>query len=125
MALGGFGLLAVVLAATGIHGLVAYAVARRRREIGIRIAIGASTGSVLRLVLARVTALVATGSAVGLVLALAAGQLLATIVYHASPRDPLVFGAVGAVLGLIGLTSCWGPTRRALRIEPTEAIRAE
>jgi predicted permease len=125
IALSAFGVLAIMLAVTGIHGLVSYAVARRVREIGIRMAVGASPFQVLRLVLGRILALVVIGSAIGLVLALATGQVLASVVYGASPRDPLILAAVLATIVLLGLFSSWAPTRRALRIDPMAALRYE
>jgi macrolide transport system ATP-binding/permease protein len=125
LVLSAFGLLAIMLAVTGIHGLVSYAVARRVREIGIRMAVGARPLQVLRLVLGRVMLLLATGSALGLVLAMAAGRVLASIVYQASPRDPLALAAVLAAIFLLGLLSSWAPARRALRIEPVIALRHE
>src|SRR5262249_9458638 len=85
VALTAFGLLALVLSATGIHGVVAYAVARRERELGVRIAVGANAAEILRLVLGRTAALVAAGGAGGLLLAAGAAQVLASIVYQASP----------------------------------------
>jgi macrolide transport system ATP-binding/permease protein len=125
IALSAFGLLAIMLAITGIHGLVSYAVARRVREIAIRIAIGARPSQVLRLILAKMIALLAAGCAIGLVLALAAGKVLASVVYGASPRDPLVLAAVPVAIVCLGALSSWGPTRRALRIEPMTALRYE
>jgi predicted permease len=125
IALSAFGLLAIVLAATGIHGVVSYAVARRVREIGIRMAIGARPPQVIRLVLGRITVLLVTGSLVGLGLSLAAGQVLASIVYGTSPRDPQVLAAVCITIGVLGLIASWGPTRRALRIDPMVALRHE
>ncbi len=125
VALSAFGALAIMLAVTGIHGLVSYAVARRVREIGIRIAVGAGPFQVVRLVLGRMLTLVFAGSAIGLALSLAAGQLLASIVYGASPRDPLVLGGVCVTIALLGFVSCWAPTLRALRIDPTSALRHE
>jgi ABC-type antimicrobial peptide transport system permease subunit len=123
--LSAFGLLAIVLATTGIHGVVAYAVARRRREIGIRVAIGAARGDILRLLLVRIAMFVGAGCAIGLGLALLVGPVLARIVYQASPRDPFVLGAVGVLIALVGVASCWGPALRSLRIEPVAALRAE
>ena len=125
IALTAFGILGLVLAATGINGTVAYAVARRRREIGIRMAIGATAGSVLRVVLGRVVMLIAIGAAIGSLLALVAGRLLASIVYQASPHDPLVFAGVAAVLIVVGIGSCWAPALRSLRIAPMTALRPE
>jgi predicted permease len=125
IALSAFGLLAIMLAATGIHGLVSYAVARRVHEIGIRMAVGARPAQVVRLVLGKVLILIIAGAAIGLALALAAGQVLASIVYQASPRDPAVFAAVLGTMALLGLASCWAPVRRALRIDPMVALRHE
>ena len=124
IALSAFGLLALVLALTGIHGLVAYGVARRVREIGIRVAIGATPWQVIRLVLARIFTLLGLGAMIGLALALAAGRLLETVIFG-SVRDPLVFADVYATMIVLGLISSWAPTRRALRIEPTVALRHE
>ncbi len=125
VALSAFGVLAVMLAATGIHGLVAYAVSRRVHEIGIRVALGARPREVLRLVLGKIVALVAVGSAFGLLLALAAGKVLAGIVYKGSLRDPLVLAGVLGLMSLLGILSSWLPARRALRIEPTATLRYE
>jgi len=125
IALTAFGVLGIVLAATGINGTVAYAVSRRRREIGIRVAVGATSGRVLRLVLGRTATLVAAGAAVGAALALVAGRTLASVVYQASPRDPLVFGGVAALLIVVGIGSCWAPALRSLRIAPVVALRSE
>jgi predicted permease len=125
VALTAFGVLGIVLAATGINGTVAYAVSQRRREIGIRVAVGATAGGVLRVVLGRMIALVVAGAAAGSLLALAAGRTLASVVYQASPHDPAVFAAVGAVLVLVGVASCWTPALRSLRIEPMQALRPE
>jgi ABC-type antimicrobial peptide transport system permease subunit len=125
VALSAFGLLALMLAATGIYGLVSYAVSRRVREIGIRMALGANAAQVLRLVLGKMVALLAAGSALGLVLALAAGQVLASIVYEASPRDPLVLVSVFGLMLFLGAFSAWLPARRALRINPKSALHYE
>jgi predicted permease len=125
IALGFFGGLALVLALTGLHGIVANAVARRRREIGIRVAIGAQPSAVLRVVLTRTMVLLGLGTAMGFGLVLLAGQVLASIVYQASPRDPVVLGAVAACLLIVGVVACWVPARRSLRISPVQALKAE
>lgn len=125
VALSAFGVLAIMLAVTGIHGLVSYAVARRVREIGIRVAVGARPAQVLRLVLGRTLALVTIGSAIGLALALAAGEVLASVVYGASARDPVILTGVAITIVLLGGLSSWAPTRRALRIDPMAALRCE
>jgi ABC-type antimicrobial peptide transport system permease subunit len=124
VALSAFGLLPIMLAATGIHGLVSYAVACRVREIGIRIVVGARPAKMVGLVPGRTLPLVAVGATIG-ILALAAGQILSNIVYRPSPRDPVVFVAVIATLALWGMASCWAPVRRALRVDPIIALRHE
>jgi predicted permease len=125
VALSAFGLLAVVLAATGIHGLVAYAVARRRREIGIRVAIGASRMDILRVVIGRIALLLVLGAVAGLGLAAAAGRVLAAVVYQTSTSEPDLMATVIVVFLAIGIASCWLPARRLLRIEPTSALRLD
>ena len=125
VALSAFGLLAVVLAATGIHGLVAYSVSRRRREIGIRIAIGATGANVLRLVVGRIGMLVGVGVLVGIAGVIVVGGTLSSIVYDASPHDPAVLGAVAAVMLAVAAGACWAPLWRSLRIEPMSALRPD
>jgi predicted permease len=125
IALSAFGVLAIMLAATGIYGLVSYAVARRVREIGIRVAVGAQPHQVLRLVLGRTMVLLLAGCAAGFVLALAAGQVLASVVYQVSPRDPAVLTMVWVTTVFLGVLSSWAPTRRALRVDPMMALRHE
>jgi predicted permease len=125
VALSAFGLLAIMLAATGIHGVVSYSVARRIREIGIRIAVGAGRHQILRIVLGRIVILLFIGAVIGFVLALAADQILAGIVYSASPRDPQMLAAVWAAIALLGLLSSLAPMFRALRIDPMLALRSE
>ena len=125
IALSAFGILAIMLAATGIHGLVAYAVSRRTHEIGIRIAVGARPIQVLRLVLGKTAALLVFGSLVGLTLALAVGQVISSIVYQAQPRDPLLMVSVWVSIALLGLFASWAPARRAMRVDPMVALRYE
>lgn len=125
VALSAFGVLALVLSATGIHGLVAYAVSRRAREIGIRVAIGATRPEVARLVLSRTAALVSTGALLGFGLFLASRPVLASVVHQASAADPIVVIAVLALMMLVGVASCWSPMRRALSLDPVAALRSE
>lgn len=125
MALSAFGALAIMLAATGIHGLVAYAVARRTHEIGIRMAIGARPVQILRIILSKTAALLFFGSLVGFALALAVGRVIASIVYEAQPRDPLVMVSVWLAIALLGLFASWSPARRATRVDPLVALRYE
>jgi macrolide transport system ATP-binding/permease protein len=125
IALSAFGLLAVMLAITGIYGMATYAVSRRVREIGIRIAVGARPGQVLRCVFGRIAVVLLAGSGAGLALGAAAGQVLASIVYQASARDPLVLVAVPLAMAVIGLGAGLGPARRVLSVDPLQALRSE
>jgi predicted permease len=125
VALAAFGVLAAMLAITGIYGLASYSVSRRVREIGIRMAVGARRAHVLRFVLGRTAVLLAAGSAVGVAAGAAASRLLANIVYQASPRDPLVIGAVTLTMVVIALASALGPARRAVSTDPVRALRQD
>jgi predicted permease len=125
IALSAFGLLAIMLAATGVYGLMSYAVSRRTNEIGVRMALGAHPVHVLRLVLGKTTLLLAFGSVIGLILALAIGRVVASIVYQAQLHDPVVMMTVLATIALVGLFSSWSPVRRAMRVDPMVALRYE
>jgi predicted permease len=125
IALSAFGVLAMLLAITGIHGLVSYAVARRIREFGIRIAVGAPSSAVLRLVLGRLILLLVAGLAIGVALSFVAGPVLTNVIYEASPRDTGLFMAVIVLLTLAAALSCWTPALRALRTDPISALRYE
>lgn len=118
-----FGGLALVLAALGIYGVGAYAVNRRRREIGIRIALGADATGVVGLVLRRLGVLIAVGLTAGAAASLWAGKFVATLLYGLEPRDPATLAAAAAVLGIVGLLAGWIPARRASRIDPTVVLR--
>jgi predicted permease len=124
-ALGAFGLLAAILAATGIYGTMAYAVARRTREIGIRMAIGAGQSQVLNIVARRALLLIGCGTALGLGGALVAGRLLGQVLYGVEPSDPSTFAAVFIAVLAIAAVACWIPARRAIRIDPLTALRQE
>ena len=124
-ALSGFGLLALLLSATGIYGVVTYAVTLRTREIGIRMAIGAGPGNVVRLVVGRVVVLLAAGMLAGTAAAvLLAPLLLRTLFGTASPRA-FSFWVAALAMGAAGVAACWMPVRRALGIEPAVALRSE
>jgi ABC-type antimicrobial peptide transport system permease subunit len=100
-------------------------VVRRSREIGIRIAIGARPGQLLQCVLGRLALLVAAGFGVGMVLGLASSRLLASVVYQASPRDPITLSAVGVLMLVIAVLSALGPMRRAVSVDPMLALRQD
>ncbi len=123
--LASFGLLAVVLAATGVYGIVAYAVARRTREIGIRMALGAAPSQVLRVVLRRMGALLAVGTAVGFAMAFATGKFFGQILYGISPHDPLTYACAVALMAAVAFVACWVPARRAVHVDPLTALRSE
>ncbi len=117
--------LAVCLAMAGVYGVMAYAVARRTGEIGLRIALGATTGSVLRLVLGEGLILTGLGLAVGLATAVAASRLLAGMLFQVRPNDPVVYLSVAVLLGTVALVAGYVPARRASKIDPLAAIRQE
>lgn len=123
--LGIFGVLAMVLAATGLFALVAYSVARRIREIGIRMALGARAGQVLSSVLKRTVVLCAVGMAVGTIITLAAAQMLSVILYGISPRDPATYGMALLLMAAVALLACWNPAARAIHIDPARTLREQ
>jgi putative ABC transport system permease protein len=123
--IGGFALLATVLAAVGVYGLVSYSVTQRTREIGIRIALGARPEQVMRPVLREGLLLGAAGIALGLAGAAAATRLLASFLFDVEPFDPITFAAVALLLLAITLLASYVPSRRALRVDPITALRAE
>ncbi len=117
--------LAVCLAMAGVYGVMAYAIGQRSTEIGLRMALGASTGSVLRLVLGQGLALAGLGLALGLGAAVTGTRLLTTVLFRVRPNDPVVYLAVAALLGVVALVACYIPARRASKIDPLTAIRQE
>jgi macrolide transport system ATP-binding/permease protein len=119
------GLFGLLLAITGLYGVIAYSVSRRTREIGIRMAIGADPGSVARLVLRQGMKLTGIGAAIGMVLSLAASQLLNSLLVGVSARDPEVYIVVPLTLAVISLLACYIPARRAARIDPLLALRQD
>ncbi len=124
-ALGVIGALGILLALTGIFGLASYTVSRRMRELGIRVALGASHRQVLGAALRRPILLLSAGSLVGLALGIAASRLLASIVYQATPNDPLVLAGVVCTMVLVGALATWIPARRVLSVDPTEVLREQ
>ncbi len=122
---GFFGVLASVLAAIGLYGVVSYMVAGRRNEIGIRLALGASRGGVVRMILRQVGRLLGVGLAVGAVLALGLAGAARTLLFGLEPDDPVTLAAAAAVLGGIAVWASWVPARRAARMDPQAALREE
>jgi ABC-type antimicrobial peptide transport system permease subunit len=118
-----FGGLALLLAGLGLYGVTAYAVSRRRAEIGIRMALGAAPGGVVRLVLTRVTMLVAIGIAVGAAVSVWASTFVSTLLYGLEPRDPPTMAGAAIVLACIGALAGWLPAYRASRIDPAAVLR--
>ncbi len=123
--LGAFGLVALIIAASGIYGVMSYMVSRRTREIGIRTALGASRNAVVRLILRDGMRTVAIGTATGMVLCIALGAALSHALYGISAGDPVMLLGAPGVLALVALIACWLPARRAARISPMTAMRDE
>jgi predicted permease len=120
-----FGLLALLLSCIGLYGLLAFEVARRTREIGIRIALGARSADVLRLVIGQGLALTAVGAAIGIGAALGVTQFLGALLFGVHPADPLTFAAVAFLLAAVALLACYIPARRAIQVDPIVALRYE
>ena len=118
-----FGLLALGLASIGLYGVLAYSVTLRRRELGLRMALGASRASVLRLVLRQGMTLVMSGVALGLLAALAIGSVLARMLYGVAATDPLSVGGAAVILSVVALLACYLPARAATRVDPLTALR--
>jgi len=116
---------ALALAAVGIYGVMSYSVAQRRNEIGIRMALGARPADVLRLVMGEAMGVAVAGAAAGLAAALALTRLMSGLLYGVASTDPLTFAAVCAVLTAVALTATYVPARRAVRVDPLSALRAE
>ena len=125
MALGVMGAMGAILSIIGIFGMAAYSVSKRMRELGIRVALGAKRSQVLGTALGRAVKLLSLGSAAGLVLGLLATRVLASIVYQATPRDPVVLAGVVLAMALLGLVATWIPAQRALQVDPLVLLREE
>jgi putative ABC transport system permease protein len=125
MLLGIYGLIALVIAAVGIYGVMAYSVSQRTMEFGIRMALGASRGNVLRQVLRQGMLLVGIGVTIGIAAALALGRVVESMLYHLSPRDPVTLAAIVLLLLVVSLVACLVPARRATKVDPMVALRNE
>ena len=120
-----FGLLAVLIAAVGIGGVLAFSVSARTNEIGIRMTLGADSGRVQRMVLAEGGVLLAIGLALGVTGSFLAARLIQGLLFGVAPHDPVTLAAVATLMAAIGLGACWVPALRAARIDPGVAIRAQ
>ncbi|HKR26130.1 MAG TPA: FtsX-like permease family protein, partial [Acidobacteriaceae bacterium] len=125
IALGVLGVMGALLSITGIFGMAAYAVSKRMRELGIRVALGAQRKEVLQSALGRSIKLLGIGSAAGLLLGVLASRVLATVVYQATPRDPLVLSGAVLAMALVGILASWIPAQRALSVDPAILLREE
>ncbi|HEV2447318.1 MAG TPA: FtsX-like permease family protein, partial [Candidatus Sulfopaludibacter sp.] len=123
--LGLFSGLALALAAIGIYGVISYSAAQRSREIGIRMALGAQRGDVLRLTLGEGAKIAGAGVAIGTLGSLAVTRLMAKLLYGVSAVDPATFAAVAAGLAIVAMLACYIPARRTLRVDPLAALRHE
>jgi putative ABC transport system permease protein len=123
--LGGFATLAVFLAGLGVYGVVSYQVSQRTRDIGIRLALGAQPAEVRTMILREGAVMAAFGGGIGLLLSLAAGRLLESMLFGVSAIDPWSLLAATVLMSAVTLLGCWIPARRATRVSPTEALRAE
>jgi putative ABC transport system permease protein len=123
--LGLFAAVAVTLAAIGIYGVMAYSVTQRTHEIGVRMALGAGSNRILRMIIGQGLLLVLTGAALGMVAAFSLTRVMTSLLFNVSPTDPLTFTVILLVLIVVGLAACYLPARKATRIDPLAALRRE
>lgn len=121
----GFGGVALLLAVVGVYGVLSYSVNQQAREIGIRMAMGAQSGRILRLVVGQGMRLAIVGLVLGTLIALAATRVLSSLLFGVSAHDPLIFGGVSLILATAAILACYIPARRATKVDPTIALRYE
>ncbi|MGH9791980.1 MAG: FtsX-like permease family protein, partial [Candidatus Acidiferrales bacterium] len=119
------GALGLVLAIVGVYGVVSYTASRRTHEIGVRLALGAQRGHILKLVVGQGLLLVSIGVVLGLALSFALSRFMGNLLFGISAHDPVTFAAVALLLASIGLIACWIPAQRATRVDPMIALRYE
>jgi ABC-type antimicrobial peptide transport system permease subunit len=119
------GILALIVAAIGVYSVIAYATSQRTNEMGIRIALGAKLSDITRLVVGDGLRTVAIGIVVGIALALAAGKLVASLLYDVSPRDPVIMASGAIIFAVIGIAACVIPALRAAKVDPVSALRVD
>jgi putative ABC transport system permease protein len=122
---GAFAGVALILAAVGVYGVLAGVVGQRTQEIGVRMAVGADRGQIVRMVLRWGASVAASGIAIGLLAAVVLSPALEALLFGVTARDPLTYAAVGAILGLVALLACYVPAARATRIDPVIALRCD
>jgi putative ABC transport system permease protein len=121
--LGFFAFCGLLMAVIGLYGVIAFVVAQRTQEIGVRMALGATRMNILRLIAGQGVRLIALGGAVGLVAAVLTAQLLKSLLFHVAPRDPVTYAAVAVLLGIVALVATLLPARAAMKVEPVVALR--
>jgi ABC-type antimicrobial peptide transport system permease subunit len=122
---GAFSTLALILAGLGLYGVAAYAVIRRRVELGIRMALGGAPSTIMRLALARIARLVGVGLVIGIVASLVLSRFVVTLLYGVEPRDPITLVGAVAILAGVAIAAGWLPARRASRIDPAAVLREQ
>jgi ABC-type antimicrobial peptide transport system permease subunit len=122
---GFFGIVGLALACVGLYGIMAYSVARRTHELGVRMALGAQKGEILKMIMAHGLRLTLIGLAIGAAGALALTRLMTNLLYGVRPSDPLTFTAVSLLLMMVALLACYIPARRAMKVDPMVALRYE
>jgi ABC-type antimicrobial peptide transport system permease subunit len=123
--LAGFAVVALVLSAIGVYGLVAFSVGQRTQEIGIRVALGSTPGGIMQIVLRQGLGLTLVGAALGVGAGLFGAELLNSLLFDVSARDPLAFGVAPVVLLVAAALACYVPARRAVRVDPVSALRTQ